>query len=286
MKVANTMRCHQQFLSYAQTLFIACVVTILLAGCQSSSSSSSSSSPSTPSTPQSSQSSPSSSSPSSASSSSQEQQTQAGEQSGGEESSTEGGIESSTEGGEKSSTEGGADNESTMGSEDIYGETGAGSSGTDEVLSEEEAVAILDGQLDTSIAVFDGMIVNERVAAQSAANELPDDDTLYGDDNPLFEEADISEDSDSSGSSGSDGAEENSGDPYSESGSETGNNTVASNNGGINTNRGGARVPSDIPNGSDDDIVARQIREAAIKEQDPVLREKLWEEYRKYKRGQ
>ena len=35
----------------------------------------------------------------------------------------------------------------------------------------------------------------------------------------------------------------------------------------------------------DDDIVARQLREAASKESDPVLREKLWDEYRKYKSG-
>lgn len=35
--------------------------------------------------------------------------------------------------------------------------------------------------------------------------------------------------------------------------------------------------------GKDDDIVARQLREAAEKETDPVLKEKLWAEYRKYK---
>ncbi|MGB0632482.1 MAG: hypothetical protein ACPGRZ_17470, partial [Alphaproteobacteria bacterium] len=33
--------------------------------------------------------------------------------------------------------------------------------------------------------------------------------------------------------------------------------------------------------GDDDDVVLRQIREAAEKETDPVLKEKLWEEYRK-----
>ena len=44
-------------------------------------------------------------------------------------------------------------------------------------------------------------------------------------------------------------------------------------------------VPADLPDGRDDDIVARQLREAASKENDPVLREKLWEEYRRYKRG-
>jgi hypothetical protein len=34
-----------------------------------------------------------------------------------------------------------------------------------------------------------------------------------------------------------------------------------------------------------DDIVARQLREAAEKETDPELKKKLWEEYRKYKEG-
>lgn len=37
--------------------------------------------------------------------------------------------------------------------------------------------------------------------------------------------------------------------------------------------------------GTDDDIVARQLREAAAKETDPVLQKKLWKEYRKYKEG-
>ena len=40
---------------------------------------------------------------------------------------------------------------------------------------------------------------------------------------------------------------------------------------------------ADIPSGNDDDIVARQLREAAEAETDPEVKEKLWEEYRKYK---
>lgn len=47
--------------------------------------------------------------------------------------------------------------------------------------------------------------------------------------------------------------------------------------------RGG--VPRDIPDGDDDDVVARQLREAAEKETSPELKEKLWEEYRRYKQG-
>ncbi len=43
--------------------------------------------------------------------------------------------------------------------------------------------------------------------------------------------------------------------------------------------------PKDVPDGSDDDVVARQLREAAQRETDPELKKKLWEEYRKYKQG-
>lgn len=38
-----------------------------------------------------------------------------------------------------------------------------------------------------------------------------------------------------------------------------------------------------VPGAADDDIVARQLREAAESETDPELRAKLWEEYRRYK---
>ena len=49
------------------------------------------------------------------------------------------------------------------------------------------------------------------------------------------------------------------------------------------TSARGGQIPPDIPDGRDDDVVARQIREAAENETDPALREKLWDEYRKYK---
>jgi hypothetical protein len=41
--------------------------------------------------------------------------------------------------------------------------------------------------------------------------------------------------------------------------------------------------PAGIPAGDNDDVVARQLREAAMREPDPAIREKLWDEYRKYK---
>ena len=42
-------------------------------------------------------------------------------------------------------------------------------------------------------------------------------------------------------------------------------------------------LPEGVGDGSDDDVVARQLREAAQAETDPVLREQLWREYKKYK---
>lgn len=45
----------------------------------------------------------------------------------------------------------------------------------------------------------------------------------------------------------------------------------------------GDRVPPDVGSGNDDDIVARQLREAALAEDDPELRARLWDEYRAYK---
>ncbi|MGB5739414.1 MAG: hypothetical protein WBM54_08695, partial [Woeseia sp.] len=43
-----------------------------------------------------------------------------------------------------------------------------------------------------------------------------------------------------------------------------------------------SRTPQDIPELVSEDIVAKQLREAALAEEDPELRERLWEEYRRY----
>ncbi|MFW5427502.1 MAG: hypothetical protein ACKE8R_09670 [Methylophagaceae bacterium] len=50
--------------------------------------------------------------------------------------------------------------------------------------------------------------------------------------------------------------------------------------GSSNSNGG---KPEDIPNADNDDVIAAQIRRAAEIEQDPVKKERLWDEYRKYK---
>ena len=44
------------------------------------------------------------------------------------------------------------------------------------------------------------------------------------------------------------------------------------------------RTPDDVEAfEATDDVVAQQIREAALAEDDPVRREQMWEQYRRYK---
>ncbi len=44
-----------------------------------------------------------------------------------------------------------------------------------------------------------------------------------------------------------------------------------------------SKVMGGLGDGNDDDVVARQLREAAQGESDPILRQKLWDEYQKYR---
>ncbi|MEM1411528.1 MAG: hypothetical protein AAGH19_04145 [Pseudomonadota bacterium] len=44
-------------------------------------------------------------------------------------------------------------------------------------------------------------------------------------------------------------------------------------------------IPDDVGDGRDDDIVLKQLRQAALQEKDPVLRDRLWDEYRRIRAG-
>jgi len=63
--------------------------------------------------------------------------------------------------------------------------------------------------------------------------------------------------------------------------SENTTNTSAKKKGG-GSNKNGV-TPKDIPSADNDDAIAAQIRLAAEIEKDPVKKQKLWNEYRKYK---
>ena len=130
-----------------------------------------------------------------------------------------------------------------------------------------ERVAVLDRQLEESTGVFDAIIREEQRQQRSSRREQ-------------------SSQAQSSGSSGTETVSSGR-NPYEASDEEEGYGSVG---GGIGGRSGGApenpaiyEAPDDIPSGNDDDIVARQLREAAMREPDPEVRDALWNEYRKYK---
>jgi hypothetical protein len=53
---------------------------------------------------------------------------------------------------------------------------------------------------------------------------------------------------------------------------------------GTSANGNGA-LADEIPDGNDDDIVARRLHKAAEQETDPELKDKLWQEYVEYKKN-
>jgi hypothetical protein len=64
-------------------------------------------------------------------------------------------------------------------------------------------------------------------------------------------------------------------------------------NGGLQSDRSGGNAnvagngatAKEIPDGNDDDVVARRLRKAAEQETDPELKDKLWKEYVEYKKN-
>ena len=135
----------------------------------------------------------------------------------------------------------------------------------------DEKVAALDSSLTEMLGEFDEMLLkeDERVTATMAQQQSVQADNGSG----------------GAGNGSADSTSELSGaaDDNSENQQDGAETQVA---GGKQATDNHARAGGVSSLGvADDDIVARQLREAAEKESDPELKEKLWEEYRKYKRG-
>lgn len=164
-------------------------------------------------------------------------------------------------------------------------------------VAETDELAGLDRQLGTSLGAFDDMLLREaRRASQRPAGQRAqtpggrdgfgggDGSEGTGQDGTGHGEADTDH-GEATTTSGTRGT--SSGGTDTQSGEETTASVQDPRDPGKAKGTGRTRspVPPDIPDGSDDDIVARQIREAAENETDPALREKLWDEYRRYKKG-
>tara|TARA_B100000029_G_C17562842_1_gene954011 strand:- start:829 stop:1395 length:567 start_codon:yes stop_codon:yes gene_type:complete len=142
-------------------------------------------------------------------------------------------------------------------------------------LTEEEKIQILDMELINTLNRFDECMENKNKSKQASSQE----------------------NSSSASSSSSSSASRTSYGENSEPSDETENlNTTASinsqnmdgssiqaSNNQSSVSKGGSISQGDMESNDDDDIVAKQLREAAMAEADPEIKELLWERYRAYK---
>jgi hypothetical protein len=176
------------------------------------------------------------------------------------------------------------------------------SKSSDQPIPEEQTrdpVAELDRQLSASLTEFDGMLLKEMETietesaakmrdlaqeAAEAAKRLKEKGVDIGSDDSEAAEAESTQ-----GKEGQQGEAGEKDASREEKGAEAqqgdGDDTVASADTSKGEGSGPKRNPGSRYNKEDDDIVARQLREAAENETDPELKEKLWKEYEEYRKN-
>jgi hypothetical protein len=167
--------------------------------------------------------------------------------------------------------------------------SGAGDSGR--AQTPEERKGAIDKRLDDSLGTFDGEIrkeqeknAQERDARNAAAAGAGTADAETTDNTAdTKKEGDLA----SGGTAGTEGPEgkdrqRKPGDLKSDKERKAEGNAGTGSGGGAQGSGAGA---TEIPDGSDDDVVARRLRKAAEAETDPELKEKLWKEYVEYKKN-
>jgi len=152
-----------------------------------------------------------------------------------------------------------------------------------------DEVAALDRELNASLAKFDDMLLEEMEKIQAgSAGKLQE----------LAQEAAeaakrLREKGPHAGAAGSKSASDAEkgleGEPESGRKNESTEGKAGTESVSRDASRKGGQGPSDTDQRrkdyADDDIVARQLREAAEKETDPELKAKLWKEYEEYKKS-
>jgi hypothetical protein len=155
-------------------------------------------------------------------------------------------------------------------------------------LTPHERTAVLDQKLDAAIGAFDEMLLREQraleqrartasgggaSAAAGAAGAAGEVGTFTGGASPGGRWTDPARDVAA--------AEPSAPEQPTRAGGEGGAGGAT----GRGERKPGTYVAATRADGGDDDVVARQLREAAERETDPELRERLWEEYHRYKEG-
>lgn len=137
-----------------------------------------------------------------------------------------------------------------------------------------QEISQLDGSLNSALSQFDEMLLREQeqiaVQKSSAGQDRSQSPGLEG------------------GSASSVGSKSNAGENSgrNQSANQTSQGGSVNEGAGVGNRNSKTTSAQNQPGvHDDDDIVARQLREAAEKETDPEIKEKLWEEYRKYKKG-
>ena len=163
----------------------------------------------------------------------------------------------------------------------------AGASGPGQ--TSEERRAAIDKQLNDSLGSFDAELRTEQqrvaqerdarraTAAGSATADGQGADKSAGSPGTASTEA-PQDDADKPGASGRHPGRARPRDPSGDLKSEKASKKP-------DDNAGNGASAREIPDGSDDDVVARRLRQAAQQETDPELKEKLWQEYIDYKRN-
>jgi hypothetical protein len=158
--------------------------------------------------------------------------------------------------------------------------------------SDGEQIAAAVSEFDKSLGDFDEKLLREqdRVKARrpqaSAGDSGGGDGSDSGSGTGSGAEAGESENGATEGEQSGDQSEGQSNEQGGEQSNEQGSGASSGGDQDASGSRGGSSrssAPPDTPDGHDDDVIARQLREAAEKETDPELKRKLWEEYKRYK---
>ena len=140
-----------------------------------------------------------------------------------------------------------------------------------------EKTAAMVGQFENSLGEFDEKLLREQDRVKSQK--------------PLSSSANSAGGGAAGGSNGEAGGESTQDSADGEEADEgqqsdqQGSDQTATGERGNSSSGKQSTAPPGTPDGSDDDVIARQLREAAEKEPDPELKKKLWEEYKRYKKG-
>ena len=148
-----------------------------------------------------------------------------------------------------------------------------------------EKTAAMTDQFNESLGEFDEKLLTEQDRVKNQKPRVESENAGAGAAGGGDSGSDSEQGSESGSMSEESGAGENSPGRQQGNESETGTNFPSGGAAGEPSPAGNSNIPDDIPDGSDDDVIARQLREAAEKETDPELQKKLWEEYRRYKSG-